>query len=56
MRKSGDELGLGKLTFQVIRRTIRTLGQKIENTQGDPGSLEALAVIDVYISLLIQPA
>jgi integrase len=28
MRKLGDELGLPKLAFQVIRRTIATLGQK----------------------------
>ena len=28
MKKLGDDLGLPKLTFQVIRRTIATLGQK----------------------------
>jgi hypothetical protein len=46
MRKLGEELGLSKLTFQVIRRTIATLGQKKGDTQGHPGRIEALAAID----------
>src|SRR2546425_45500 len=38
MRKLGDELGLPKLTFQVIRRTIATLGQK----KGTPKDIQGV--------------
>jgi integrase len=38
MRKLGDELGLPKLTFQVIRRTIATLGQK----KGTPKDIQSV--------------
>lgn len=46
MRKLGAELGLLKLTFQVIRRTIATLGQKKGTPKRHPGLIEALAAID----------
>jgi integrase len=38
MRKLGEDLGLPKLTFQVIRRTIATLGQK----KGTPKDIRGL--------------
>ncbi|HLJ88671.1 MAG TPA: tyrosine-type recombinase/integrase [Candidatus Angelobacter sp.] len=38
MRKLGRDLGLPKLTFQVIRRTIATLGQK----KGTPKDIQSL--------------
>jgi integrase len=38
MRKLGKDLGLPKLTFQVIRRTIATLGQK----KGTPKDIQTL--------------
>jgi integrase len=38
MRKLGEDLGLPKLTFQVIRRTIATLGQK----KGTPKDIQGL--------------
>lgn len=38
MRKLGEELGLPKLTFQVIRRTIATLGQK----KGTPKDIQGV--------------
>ncbi|HEX3105165.1 MAG TPA: tyrosine-type recombinase/integrase, partial [Terriglobales bacterium] len=38
MRKLGKELGLPKLTFQVIRRTIATLGQK----KGTPKDIQGV--------------
>ncbi len=38
MRKLGQELGLPKLNFQVIRRTIATLGQK----KGTPKDIQGL--------------
>jgi integrase len=38
MRKLGEELGLPKLTFQVIRRSIATLGQK----KGTPKDIQGV--------------
>jgi len=38
MQKLGDKLGMPKLTFQVIRRTIATLGQK----KGTPKDIQGL--------------
>jgi len=38
MRKLGKELGLPKLTFQVIRRTIATLAQK----KGTPKDIQGV--------------
>ena len=38
MRRLGDELRLPKLTFQVIRRTIATLGQK----KGTPKDIQGV--------------
>ena len=38
IRKLGEELGLPKLTFQVIRRTIATLGQK----KGTPKDIQGV--------------
>jgi integrase len=38
MRKLGEELGLPKLTFQVIRRTTATLGQK----KGTPKDIQGV--------------
>jgi integrase len=38
MRKLGDELELPKLTFQLIRRTIATLGQK----KGTPKDIQGV--------------
>jgi integrase len=38
MRKLGEDLGLPKLTFQVIRRTIATLAQK----KGTPKDIQSL--------------
>ena len=46
MRKLSDELGLPKLTFQVIRRTIATLGQKKGTPKDIQGVFAALAAID----------
>jgi hypothetical protein len=38
MQKLGEKLGLPKLTFQVIRRTIATLGQK----KGTPKDIQGV--------------
>jgi hypothetical protein len=38
MRKVGKQLGLSKLTFQVIRRTIATLAQK----KGTPKDIQGV--------------
>ena len=51
MRKLGDELGLPKLTFQVTRRTIATLGQRKgtrKNIQGILRHSRLSTTTDVY--------
>ncbi len=37
LHKLAEELELPKLTFQVIRRTIATLAQKLGSSQGRAG-------------------
>jgi integrase len=51
MWKLGDELGLPKLTFQVIRRTIATLAQKKGAPKDIKGVLRhsRLSTTDVYM-------
>ena len=47
MRKLAEDLGSPKLTFEVIRRTIATLGQK-KGTPKESRCIEALAIIDYH--------
>jgi integrase len=57
MRKLSRDLGLPKLTFQVIRRTIATLGQKKE-TPKDIQSLlrhsKLATTTDVYMQEIAE--
>ena len=46
MRKLGEDLGLPKLNFQVIQRTIATLGQKKGTSKDIQALIEALSPID----------
>ena len=55
LRRRAEELGLPKLTFQVIRRTIATLAQKkgkVKDVQGMMRHSRVATTTDVYMQEL----
>ncbi len=55
LHKIAQQLGLPKLTFQVIRRTIATLGKKkghVKDIQGMMRHSKASTTTDVYMQSL----
>ncbi len=57
LKKLAEELGLPKLNFQVLRRTMATLAQKkggVKDVQGILGHSKADTTVNVYMQEIAE--